>query len=59
MMEAEKALTIFQRLKTTLEGVEVHGSENLSRLLGSLQYLDELMKQCREHTAPAAEEAKK
>ena len=37
--------TILQAIALTLEDVEVHGSENMSKLLGCIQALNELINQ--------------
>lgn len=46
--------TILQAIALTLEDVEVHGSENMSKLLGCIQALNEFINQ--QESAPNEEE---
>lgn len=43
MIEAETALKYFKALRETLEGVEVSGKSNLSKVLGCMELLDKLI----------------
>lgn len=45
--------TILQAIALTLEDVEVHGSENMSKLLGCIQALNEFINQ--QESAPNEE----
>lgn len=54
MIDAETALKYFKALRETLDGVEVSGKSNLSKVLGCMELLDKLIGEINEAQKKAA-----